>query len=103
MYVILTSKPGQFRTELVDGLIPVESYDYLFGDTPKARFVIAELTRETKIRVIDEVEPPVVNNVPSKFLARYETVEAARHELEHLTAFGSVRAALRPVAIAANA
>jgi hypothetical protein len=103
MYVILTSKPGQFRTELVEGVRPIEAYDYLFGQTPKARFVIAELERETKIRVIDEVEPPVLNLVPTKFLPSYESLEQARQELEHLTAFGSVRAALRPVPVPANA
>jgi len=101
MYVILTSKPGQFRTEPVEGIRPVEAYDYLFGETPKARFVIAELERQTKIRVIDEVEPPVLNLVPSKFLPSYGSLEEARKELEHLTAFGSVRAALRPVPVAA--
>lgn len=103
MYVILTSKPGQFRTEPVDGIRPIEAYDYLFGQTPNACFVIAELERETKIRVIDEAEPPVLNLAPTKFLSRYESVEAARHELEHLTAFGRVRAALRPVPVPANA
>ena len=36
-YVILTSKPGQFRTEPVEGIRPIEAYDYLFGATPKAR------------------------------------------------------------------
>ncbi|MBK1660256.1 ferredoxin [Paracraurococcus ruber] len=103
MYVILTSKPGQFRTEPVAGVRPVEAYDYLFGERPKARFVIAALEQETKIRVIDEAEPPVLNLVPTKFLGRYESLEAARRELEHLTAFGSVRAALRPVPVAAGA
>ena len=103
MYVILTSKPGQFRTELVEGVRAIEAYDYLFGATPKARFVIAALDRPTKIRVIDEAEPPVLNLVPSKFLPRFESLEAARHELEHLIAFGSVRAALRPVPVAAAA
>ena len=103
MYVILTSKPGQFRTELVEGIRPIEAYDYLFGMVAKARFVIAELEHETKVRVIDEVEPPVLNLVPSKFLPRYDTIEAARKELDHLTAFGSVRAALRPVPVPANA
>ena len=103
MYVILTSKPGQFRTELVEGVRAIEAYDYLFGGTAKARFVIAELERATKIRVIDEVEPPVLNLVPTKFLPSYETIEAARQELDHLTAFGSVRAALRPVPVPANA
>jgi len=96
MYVILTSKPGQFRTELVDGLIPIEAYDYVFGTTAKARFVIATLEHDVKVRVIDEVDPPVLNLVPSKFLPSFETLEAARAELTHLTAFGSVRATLRP-------
>ncbi len=103
MYVILTSKPGQFRTELVEGIRPIEAYDYLFGTVAKARFVIAELEHETKVRVIDEVEPPVLNLVPTKFLPSYDTIEAARKELDHLTAFGSVRAALRPVPVPANA
>jgi hypothetical protein len=103
MYVILTSKPGQFRTEPVDGVRPVEAYDYLFGAVAKARFVIAELLHQTKIRVIDEVEPPVLNLVPTKFLPRFDSIEAARQELSHLTAFGSIRAALRPVPVPANA
>ena len=30
MYVILTSKPGKFRTEIIDGLRTLEVYDYLF-------------------------------------------------------------------------
>ena len=30
MYVILTSKNGQFRTEIIDGLRPLATYDYLF-------------------------------------------------------------------------
>lgn len=102
MYVILTSKPGQFRTEPVEGVRPIEAYDYLFGQAPKARFIIAELERETKIRVIDEVEPPVLNLVPTKFLPSYENLEQARQELEHLTAFGSVRATLRPVPLPAS-
>ena len=54
MYVILTSKPGQFRTEIVDGLRPLQAYDYLFYGIRKATFVIAELVKETKIRVVDE-------------------------------------------------
>ncbi|RAI58037.1 ferredoxin [Roseicella frigidaeris] len=103
MFVILTSKPGQFRTEPVEGIRAVEAYDYLFGGTAKARFVIATLESETKIRVIDEVEPPVLNLVPSKFLPHYESLEAARQELEHLTSFGSVRATLRPVPVPAAA
>jgi len=39
MYVILTSKDGLFRTEIIDGLRPLASYDYLFYGTKKATFV----------------------------------------------------------------
>jgi hypothetical protein len=95
MYVILTSKPGQFRTEIVDGLRPLESYDYLFYGNKKAHFVIAELLNETKVRVIDESwNTPIVNNVPSKFLEKFSTAEDALKELRHLTSFGTMDTAL---------
>ena len=45
MYVILTSKPGKFRTEAVEGVKPLEAYDYLFYGDKKAHFVIAELQK----------------------------------------------------------
>ena len=90
MYVILTSKPGQFRTEIGEDLLPVEAYDYLFCGRKKAHFVIANLTRDVKITIVDESSPPVVNHVPSKLLAKFETVEAARHELKSLTHFGDM-------------
>ena len=35
MYVILTSKPGQFRTEITEGLKPIEAYDSLVGREAK--------------------------------------------------------------------
>lgn len=96
MYVILTSKPGQFRTEIIDGLRPLESYDYLFYGIKKATFVIAELVKDTYVRVIDEAwSPPIVNNVPSKFLEKFETPALALSELEHLTTFGTMDTSLR--------
>ena len=97
MYVILTSKPGKFRTEIVDGLRPLEAYDYLFYGEKKARFVIAELLKDTKIRVIEE-GTLIVNDVPSKFFDKFATVERALIELKHLTSFGSVEATLEKVA-----
>ena len=94
MFVILTTKPGIFRTELVEGLRAVETYDYLFCGRKRAEFVIAELSGEVRLRVIDEAEPPVVNEVPSKFLEKFPTVERAMAELRHLTAFGTMDAVL---------
>jgi hypothetical protein len=94
MYVILTTKPGQFRTELNDDLRPVESYDYLFCGTKKAHFVIAELlTGSTTVRVVEE-GAGTVNHVPSKFLPRFDTVGRAVEELKRLTAFGQMDTAL---------
>lgn len=96
MYVILTSKPGQFRTEVVDGLRPLESYDYLFYGAKKATFVIAELLNGTKIRVVDETwSPPIVNDIPSKLFEQFETAEDAFSELRHLTTFGTMDTALQ--------
>jgi hypothetical protein len=97
MYVILTSKPGLFRTELVDGLKPVATYDYLFGGRKRAEFVIAELVRDVRLRIIDETDPPLLNEVPSKFLEKFDTVEAAWRELKHLVAFGGMDAELREI------
>lgn len=98
MYVILTSKPGQFRTELTDGLRVCEKYDYLFYGQKKAHFIIAELLKPVYVPVIDEVPPAVVNGVPSKFLESFETIESAREELATLTSFGTMDTKLEAVA-----
>jgi len=110
MYVILTSKPGQFRTEAVPGVDPVETWEYLFYGRCTATFVIAEVpdaqtaqTAQTaqkalKVRVIDEMGGPdaeVVNHVPTKFLERFETLDAARDALQSLAHFGSMDLSLR--------
>jgi hypothetical protein len=101
MYVILTSKPGQFWTEITDGLKPFAAYDYLFYGQKKAHFVIAELVGDnTRIRVVEEGSG-IINDVPSKFLEKFETSDAAFEELEHLTTFGHMETALRETALAA--
>ena len=94
MYVILTSKPGQFRTELAAGMQAIEAYDYLFCGRKRAHFVIAELGRDVRIRIVEEDGRPVVNEVPSKFLPRFATLEAARAELRQLAGNGALDAAL---------
>lgn len=97
MYLILTSKPGQFRTEMGEGLAVAESYDYVFCGRIRARFVIAELKGElsrTKVRVVDESGDPSVNLVPAKFLESFDSAEAALRELQNLCSFGSIDAVL---------
>jgi hypothetical protein len=95
-YVILTSKPGQFRTELTEGLEPLEAYDYLCFGRKRAGFVIARLATPTRIRIVDETPPQVVNYVPSKFLEKFETVERARRELQELAQSGGGDFVLQP-------
>ncbi len=88
-YVILTSKPGQFRTELGDNLREVEAYDYVAHGRNRARFVIAEVLRAGKISVVDEGTPAVVNAVPSKFFPRFDSLDEARRELGRLAGSGN--------------
>ena len=94
MYVILTSKPGQFRTELADGMRAVEAYDYAFCGRKRAQFVIAQVEGEPKVRIVEESTPALVNLVSSKFLPRFDSLEKARRELEHLVGFGSLDVSL---------
>jgi hypothetical protein len=89
VFVILTSKPGQFRTEIGEALEPVESYDYVYCGRTCARFVIARLERETKVRIVEETANPAVNEVPSKFLPAFGTVAEARRELQSLVRSGA--------------
>jgi len=105
VYVILTSKPGVFRTETDDGAVDIlETYDYAFYGRALAVYCIARLHGDTKLVVTEETPPYVVNRVPSKFLEKFESVEAARKELAHLTRFGSMESTLtlRPGAVAAG-
>jgi hypothetical protein len=87
-YVIVTSKPGQFRAELTEGFNAVECFEYIANGRVRARFVIAELAAATRLRLVDETPPEVVNLVPTKFLEKFQTLEGARHELESLASTG---------------
>jgi hypothetical protein len=49
------------------------------------------------VRVVEETPQGTVNLVPSKFLERFDTLEAARAELRRLASFGSMDIALQRV------
>ena len=97
MYVILTTKPGQFRTEVGPDLTPVEAYDYVFYGRTRARFLIAEISGETRVRIVDETEPVTVNDVPSKFLEKFHENEGARRELQYRVQVTRLRRDPRPL------
>ena len=89
MYVILTSKPGQYHTRMGDGLRAVEAWDYLLCGRTRSRFVIAEITGAPRIVIVEDQPPHVVNSVPAKFLQHFDSIEAARANLEDLSRGGS--------------
>lgn len=99
MYVVLTTKPGEFRTEITSGLKPVESYDYIFYGRKRASFTIAKLTdqTQTRIRIVEDEPPQIENNVPCKLFEKFDSVEDARHELKTLTTYGSMDIQLKRV------
>jgi hypothetical protein len=64
--------------------------------------VIAELLEDrTRIRVIEDGSG-IINDVPSKFLEKFDSRERAFKELEHLTTFGHMETSLRKTALAAR-
>ena len=98
MFVILTGRPGVYRTDPGAGMRICETYEYLFCGRPRARYVIATLPEDVKIRVIDEGPPERVSHVPSKFLEKFATVDAARERLRSLVGFGELDTSLRKLA-----
>ena len=94
MFVILTSKPGQYRTVPSADIELLEAWNYQFYGRVLAQFVLGRLLRETKVQVIEEDASGTVNAVPSKFLERFDSLEQARSELQHLCQFGALAATL---------
>lgn len=105
MYVILTSKPGMYRSEPGAGMTARELYDYFLCERLRARFLLAELQGPSRVRIVEEGEGQAVNDVPAKFLPTFTTLEAARAELRQLALYGDLDAKLvqQPLANAAGA
>lgn len=97
MYVVLTTKPGEFQTVITKGLTPVESYDYIFYGRKRANFTIAELDDPVKIRIVEDEPPQIVNDVPSKLFEKFDTLDEARAELNTLTHYGTMDIKLEKV------
>ncbi|MDI5935895.1 ferredoxin [Halomonas kalidii] len=95
MYIILTSKLGEYDARPGQGILPVESYEYFFYDKKKADFTIAEVSGEQgRVSIVESGEDGRTNSVPLKFFEHFDTVEAARAELEQLVTFGSIETRL---------
>jgi hypothetical protein len=84
MYIILTSKPGQYRSEAGEGIRPLDDYAYWYGGRHVATFSIAELDGRPRVRIVEENDAATVNLVPVKFYEHFESYEAALHSLHEL-------------------
>ncbi|MBT2736985.1 hypothetical protein [Bacillus sp. ISL-7] len=85
-YIVLTNK-DTFQTILEnDGLKPIETYHFYFFDNLKAKYTIAEVLDETiKIRLFENFEgKEYVNQIAVKFFEKFDTIEAAREELNEI-------------------
>lgn len=95
MYIILTSKLGEYDARPGQGITPVEAYEYFFYDRKKADFTIAEVSDDkSRVSIVESSDDGRTNSVPLKFFERFDTVEAARAELEQLITFGSIETRL---------
>lgn len=83
-YVILTSKPGQYRTEAIGKLTPAEAWDYLYCGRHLATFVIAAVYGEARIRIVDESGDATVNDMPIRFLEKFSNRDTAFSALQVL-------------------
>jgi hypothetical protein len=96
-FVILTSKPGQYETQMVEGLVSAESYEYKFYERTLARFDIVRLVEDVRIKIVDAQDPTQVNFVPSKFLEKFVSIEDACAALRTLVKTDSKHVYLVPV------
>ncbi|MDR3100319.1 MAG: hypothetical protein LBV73_25050 [Paraburkholderia sp.] len=94
MYIVLTSRPGEYRSEPTPGITPVETHDYFYGTRHVAAFTVAELDGEARVRIVEEAGSQQANLVPTKFFEKFATLPDALHSLEELTAKGHAQAHL---------
>lgn len=99
MYIVLTSKPGEYRSEPGEGVKVVASYDYFFYGSKKAQFAIAQITEPARVLIIEEGPSGTINNITTRQMEKFSTQEQAYQELQGLTRFGSIQAELRPAAV----
>jgi ferredoxin len=95
MYIVLTSRPGQYRSEPTPGITPIETHDYFYGARHVAAFVVARLDAHARVRIVDESAPDEANLVPTKFFEKFDSVSEAVASLESLVGRESALARLR--------
>ena len=90
MYVVVTSKPGVYSSNLEAKADLIEAYDYFFCGRRRAVFHVAQLQEDGYVIIREEEPPHVTNRVPTKFLESFGSLEEARSELDNLVRFGNL-------------
>lgn len=94
-YVVLTNKPGQYRTEFAGELEAEETWIYTYCGRHVATFVIAALRGDARIFVIDEADPAAINDMPARLLEKFADRDAALSALQILAGIRNPDAELR--------
>ncbi|MCQ9617744.1 ferredoxin [Paenalcaligenes niemegkensis] len=94
MYVVLTTKPGEYRSEGGEGVETIAAYEYRFYGKTKAIFTIAKINEDSRVLIIEEGPGGTTNNITTRQMEKFDTVDDAYAELESLTNFGSIDAEL---------
>lgn len=95
MYVVVTSKPGVYKSSLNADAKIVEAYEYYFYDRHLATFHLAELLTDGYVEIVEDKGE--VNRVPTKFLEAFDTLEEAKAEINELISFGNLEVRLEKI------
>lgn len=96
MYIIITSKPGEYTAKAENGLTTIKTFDYCFYGKRKAEFHIVKVDSETaRVRIVEEGDKGLTNSIPYKFFESFEAIEDAKKELACLARFGDMEVSLK--------
>lgn len=85
MYLIATSKPGDYEARLENGVRPVETYHYMFHGRLHAIYTIAQADGPgARVSIVDAEDPRCVSRIPVKFFGDFDDLAEARREIEQL-------------------
>lgn len=95
MFVVITSKPGVYKSTLDASAKLIEAYNYYFYEKHLATFHLAELQGDGYVEIKEEEGG--VNRVPTKFLESFNTLEEAKAEIDELITFGNLEVRLEKI------
>jgi hypothetical protein len=96
MFVLITSKMGEYRAEPESGLTPVKHYDYYFYNKRKAEICIARVDSDSaRVRITEAGDRGARNSIPIKFFESFDSLHNAEKELQHLASSSALDVVLK--------